>query len=109
MSGEQTAQLLRQRGIPTGETHVVTPEIWQGVERPVMVVKHPLSGLNRFNSFHLEAGRFCVMLSRQQLGCIVVGRESIGLRLVEHRHACGERPFGGEDVEWSGWQAHSLL
>jgi len=109
ISGEQTAQMLRSYGVPTSEAQVLTPEIWQGLERPFMVVKHPLSGLNRFSTFDLEPGRFCVMLSRHQLGCIIVGRESIGKRLEEHQHACGERPFGGENLEWSGWQAHLAL
>jgi hypothetical protein len=49
------------------------------------------------------------MLSRHQLGCIIVGRESIGRRLEDHQHACGECPFGGENLEWSGRQAHVAL
>lgn len=109
ISGEQIAQLIRKRRISTNEAQVLTPEIWQGLERPLMVVKHPLSGFNRFSTFDLEPGRFCVMLSRHQLGCIIVGRESIGGRLAEHQHACGERPFGSENLEWSGWQAHLAL
>ena len=109
ISGEQTARMLRSRGVPTNETQVLTPEIWQGLERPVMVVKHPLSGLNRFSTFDLEPGRFCVMLSRHQLGCVIVGRESIDRRLAEHQHACGERPFGAENLEWAGWLAHLAL
>lgn len=109
VSGEQTARMLRSRGVPTDKTQVLTPEIWQGLERPLMVIKHPLSGLGRFSTFDLEPGRFCVMLSRHQLGCLIVGRESIGARLAEHQHACGERPFGAENLEWSGWLAHQAL
>jgi hypothetical protein len=108
-SGEQTARVLRSRGVPTDKTQVLTPEIWQGLERPFMIIKHPLSGLNRLSTFDLEPGRLCVMLSRHQLGCIIVGRESIGERLAQHQHACGERPFGAENSEWAGWQAHSVL
>jgi len=108
-SGEQTAQMLRSRGVPTDKTQVLTPEIWQGLERPFMAVKHPLSGLNRLSTFDLEPGRFCVMLTRHQLGCVIVGRESIGERLAQHQHTCGERPFGAENSEWAGWQAHYVL
>lgn len=101
--------MLRSRGVPTDKTQVLTPEIWQGLERPLMVIKHPLSCLGRLSTFDLEPGRFCVMLSRHQLGCVIVGRESVGARLAEHQHACGERPFGAENLEWSGWVSHLAL
>ena len=88
---------------------VDTPEIWQGLERPVMIAKHPLSGLRRFDEFSLEPGRFCVMLSRHQLGCIVVGRDGVGDALESHSHDCARRALGAENAEWAGWRAHSYV
>ena len=46
---------LRRRRIST-EVLATTPEIWQGLERPVMVMKHPLSGTGRLDRFSLEPG-----------------------------------------------------
>lgn len=46
----------------------------QGREYDVVFVWHPLAGRRDATSFHLEAGRMCVMLSRHRHACIVVGR-----------------------------------
>ncbi|MEW6732135.1 MAG: AAA family ATPase [Acidobacteriota bacterium] len=108
-SGASIRRKLQQRGIPTDEVMVDTPEIWQGLERPIMIVKHPLSSQNRFDQFNLEPGRFCVMLSRHQLGCIIVGRDGIGEALERHQHDCGSRALGAENNEWIGWRAHSSI
>ena len=45
---------------------VDTPERWQGLERPVMIIVHPLSGTLNPSAFDLETGRLCVMASRQR-------------------------------------------
>ncbi len=86
-----------------------TPEIWQGLQRPVMVVKHPLSGKGRLERFGLEPGRWCVMLSRHQLGCVIVGRDGIGDALEQHRHGIGDRPLRADNSEWTARQAHARL
>jgi len=108
-SGAAVRRQLRKRGISADELMVDTPEIWQGLERPIMVVKHTLSGLPRLSSFSLEPGRWCVMLSRHQLGCVIVGREGIGAALERHRHNCADRPMGVDNAEWAGWRAHVAL
>jgi hypothetical protein len=108
-SGAAIARHLRGRGVSTDELAVQTPEVWQGRQRPIMIVKHPLSGQARVDRFALEPGRWCVMLSRHQGACIIVGRDGIGDTLERHRHDCAERPLGAEDMEWRGWQAHASL
>lgn len=105
-SGAAVRQGLRRQGLSISEVLVDTPEIWQGLERPIMVVKHPLSGQQHLNRFSLESGRWCVSLSRHLLGCIIVGRDGIGESLERHSHNCADRPMGAEDTEWSGWKAH---
>jgi hypothetical protein len=60
-----------------GVVQVDTPERWQGLERPVMIAIHPLSGVISPSEFSLETGRMCVMVSRHQGGLIVLSRDHI--------------------------------
>ena len=56
---------------------VDTPERWQGLERPVILAAHPLSGALRPSSFDLDTGRLCVMASRHRVGLLWVGRDHL--------------------------------
>lgn len=67
---------LRAAGIP-GEVTVDTANRLQGREYDVTFVLHPLSGRRDATSFHLEAGRLCVLASRHRQACVVVGRAGI--------------------------------
>jgi len=107
-SGEAMRRHLRRRGIGA-ETMVETPEIWQGLERGVMVVKHPLSGSVAFDAFGLEPGRWCVMLSRHRRGCIVLARGGIAELLDRHQHDCADRAMGAPNAAWMGWRAHAMV
>lgn len=60
-----------------GIVRVETAERWQGLERKVMVVVHPLSGVLEPSTFDLETGRLCVMASRHKAGLIVVTRDHL--------------------------------
>lgn len=97
----------RLRALGLDEVMVDTPEIWQGAQRALMVVKHPLSDGGRPNEFELEAGRWCVMLSRHLHGCIVVARGNVDSVLAEYLHDCGRTPSGAEDAIWRGYRAHA--
>jgi hypothetical protein len=110
-SGAAVRRYLRRFGIPTAADGVVvdTPEIWQGLQRPIMVVKHPLSGATRLTEFPLEPGRWCVSLSRHQIACLIVTREGVGGTLDRHQHDSASRPTGGENPQWAGWLAHREL
>ena len=57
---------------------VDTPERWQGLEREVMIVVHPLSGVVRPSAFDLSTGRLCVMASRHRVGLVMVTRDHVG-------------------------------
>lgn len=85
---------------------VDTPEIWQGSQAPLMVVRHPLSGCFDPSEFDLQAGRLCVTLSRHQVACIIVARANVGQVLEQYRHDCGKAISGAEDSCWRGYQAH---
>lgn len=56
-SGAAVRRELRAQKLPTEKLIVDTPELWQGLERPLMIVKHPLSGVPRLSGFSLEPGR----------------------------------------------------
>jgi hypothetical protein len=83
-----------------------TPEVIQGRQTDIMIVKHPLSGLTAASSFDLDPGRLCVMLSRHRSACIVLARDDVSEVLHSYEHDCGERLAGHEDVVWSGYLAH---
>jgi hypothetical protein len=105
-SGEATARAMRRQGLPPNSVLSLTPEVWQGSERDIMIVKHPLSGRTRLSGFDLEPGRWCVMLSRHRAACIIVAREGIINALNDHRHDCGERAMTARDALWDGRSAH---
>lgn len=82
-----------------------TPERWQGLERKLMIVVHPLSGVTAPSSFDLETGRLCVMISRHRSGLIVVSRDHIRTTLENHIPVANQ-PVGRPDVTGRGHRAH---
>jgi hypothetical protein len=88
---------------------VETANRFQGLERPLMFVQHPLSGRADATAFHLDAGRLCVMLSRHSVACWIFGREGIASQL--RRYApIGDRALGIDaDPEFEGWRASENL
>lgn len=84
---------------------VDTPERWQGLERKLMIVVHPLSGVTRPSTFDLETGRLCVMTSRHRSGLIVVGRDHIRDTL-ENQIPAAEQALGRPDITGRGHQAN---
>lgn len=89
-----------------GDVLVETAERFQGLERAVMFVHHPLSGRASLTEFALDAGRLCVMLTRHRVGCVVVARAGTEARLLRHAPT-GERVLGrARDEEFEGWRAH---
>jgi hypothetical protein len=105
------------RALPAGlrdqasGVRVDTPERWQGLERKVMIVIHPLSGVVRPSPFDLETGRLCVMASRHRSGLVVVSRDHVPTTL-EGYFPSAEQAVGRPDVAGRGhlqnlgfWQA----
>jgi hypothetical protein len=113
------ATRLREAGVGLAATHRVmnramkaclgrqsasrvdTPERWQGLERPVMVVIHPLSGVTQPSAFDLETGRLCVMASRHQAGLVIVSRDQVPETLESHLPRA-EQAIGRPDVTGRG-------
>ena len=85
---------------------VDTPERWQGLQRPIMIVVHPLSSVIDPSDFDLETGRLCVMASRHQVSLIVVTRDHVGETLSGFIPEASQAP-GQPDVVGRGHAAHS--
>lgn len=108
----QVAQVntIRERlGAALDGVFVETANRFQGLERPLMFVQHPLSGRADGTNFHLDAGRLCVLLSRHRVGCWIFGREGISRQLRKYAPR-GDRTLGiSDDPEFRGWQANMQL
>lgn len=87
------------------QIRVDTPERWQGLERPVMIAVHPLSGVADPSAFDLETGRLCVMASRHQAGFILLTRDHVGETLRNYVPSAEQAP-GRPDVVGHGHNAH---
>lgn len=85
---------------------VETSDRFQGLERAIMLVHHPLSGRTDADAFHMDAGRLCVMLSRHRVACLVFARGGIEDLLVRYGPS-GDRVLGSDtDQEFEGCRAH---
>lgn len=84
---------------------VDTPERWQGLERPLMIAVHPLSGVTDPSAFDLETGRLCVMASRHQAGFILLTRDHIGDTLANYVPSAEQAP-GRPDIVGRGHDSH---
>ena len=84
---------------------VTTPERWQGLEKPVMVAVHPLSGVMSPSAFDLETGRLCVMASRHQSACFFVTRDHVSATLDDHL-PLADQALGCHDAVGKGHALH---
>jgi hypothetical protein len=88
---------------------VETADRFQGLERAVMLVHHPLSGRRDGSAFHLDAGRLSVMLSRHRVACFIITRGGIEDILLRFAPS-GNRILGVDnDPEFEGWRANLLI
>lgn len=95
-------------GVDPDSLVVSTANKVQGREYEVVLVWHPLAGRRDATTFHLEAGRMCVMLSRHRHACVVVGRAGADKLLEEFPDA--DPIFLDEPEKFpDGWEANSLV
>ncbi len=87
------------------DVRVETPERWQGLERELMVMVHPLSGVVDPSSFDLDTGRLCVMSSRHRGGLVVLSRDHVRESLEEHVPVA-DQPVGQPDSNGRGHTRH---
>ena len=91
-----------------GKVRVDTPERWQGLERALMVVVHPLSGVTHPGVFDLATGRLCVMASRHTTGLVIVSRDHVGTTL-EQTLPRAEQCLGQRDEAGRGRAQHRAV
>jgi hypothetical protein len=107
IAGGAIGDELRQRG--RGGIRIDTVERWQGLQMPISIVRHPLSRPGVPTAFDLEAGRWCVSLSRHQIGCIIVARASVTDVIRDYVHGCDTVAAGARDATWAGFEAHRTI
>lgn len=101
---------IRERlGPDLTDVFVDTANRFQGLERPLMFMQHPLSGRADATDFHLDAGRLCVLLSRHRVACWIFGRQGISRQLRRYAPK-GDRSLGIlHDPEFEGWHSNMNL
>lgn len=96
---------LHALGTDPDQVVISTANKIQGREYDLVAVWHPLAGRRDATTFHLEAGRMCVMLSRHRHACIVVGRAGAEQLMAEFPDS--EPVFLDEPEKFpDGWQAN---
>lgn len=95
------AAMAVRRGRKLAGVAIDTPERWQGLERKVMVIVHPLSGVTQPSEFDLSTARLCVMASRHQIALVVVTRDHLTDTLENHLPVAGQ-PVGQPDLSGAG-------
>lgn len=93
----------QKRGI-----RVDTPERWQGLERKLMIVVHPLSGVVHPSEFDLNTGRLCVMTSRHRSGMVIVSRDHVPETLAT-LIPWAEQAVGRPDMAGRGHHQHETV
>ncbi len=95
------ARITEALGPLAGRVRVDTPERWQGLERTLMVIAHPLSGVVQPSPFDLDTGRLCVMASRHTVGLVMVSRDHVGETLERYLPVAAQ-PVGQQDAAGRG-------
>lgn len=103
---DQIAQLapLMPRDINIG-----TADALQGLDAPIVLSWHPLSGAPEPDSFHCDAGRTCVMLTRHTVATAMFTRDGVGDMLDEQRPSDLLVPTNPIDSVRRAWRAQRTL
>jgi hypothetical protein len=88
-----------------GGLFIDTPERSQGLERSVVIIVHPLSGVAEPTEFDLSTGRLSVMVSRHRVSLFVVSRDGVGEALEENLPSATQA-LGIDDVSGQGHKQH---
>lgn len=107
IAGGAIAERLRRKA--RNNVRVETVERWQGLQLPISIVRHPFSRSGPPEAFDLAPGRWCVSLSRHQIGCIIVSRASVVDVIRDYVHGCDTAAAGANDSAWSGFKAHRTI
>lgn len=103
---DQTAQLapLLPDGVQLG-----TADSLQGEDAPIVLAWHPLSGAPEPDTFHCDAGRTCVMLTRHTVALILFTRDGVGEMLDDQQPSDLLVPSNPQDAARRAWRAQRSL
>lgn len=93
------------KNVLNGGLLVDTPERTQGLQRKIVIVVHPLSGVATPSEFDLDTGRLSVMASRHQVALFVVSRDTVGTVLRENLPSATQA-LGVDDATGNGHRQH---
>lgn len=99
------APALASLGLPQDAVSVDTANRLQGRQFELVLAWHPMSGRASSGSFHLEAGRLCVLLSRHRQACVLVTRSGLRERLDGHPQP-DPLWLGERESAVDGWEAN---
>lgn len=105
----QVPAVRSELGAELGEVFVETANRWQGLERPLVVALHPLSGQPEPSGFAMDAGRLCVMCSRHKVACVLLSRPGIVAAAAAGSGGAGRSLSPRESAAHRSWQAHAVL
>ncbi|MEC7987253.1 MAG: hypothetical protein VX278_18935 [Myxococcota bacterium] len=90
-------------------TLIETFHRFQGLERPVMLIVHPLSGQATPSPEAMETGLLCVGLSRHRNLCLVFAREGLG-KALDNTPRFGESCMNEyRSAHSHNWNTHTLF
>lgn len=102
---KMNGEIVKVLGPSLTDVRVDTPERWQGLQKPIMIAVHPLSGVTAPSQFDLSTGRLCVMASRHQVGMIFVARDHVGKTIEDVIPYATQAPGQADDIG-RGRRAH---
>jgi hypothetical protein len=105
----QVAAIRERLPLACAAILVETANRFQGLERAVMLVYHPLSGWPDADQFHLDAGRLCVALSRHRVAGFLFARAGIADQLRHYAPRGARILETAADPEFAGWSAHLAI
>lgn len=99
------APVLAELGLPRNAVTVDTANRLQGRQFELVLAWHPMSGRASSGSFHVDAGRLCVLLSRHRQACVLVTRAGLRERLDGHPQP-DPLWLGERQTSVDGWEAN---
>jgi hypothetical protein len=103
---DQIAQLAP---LLPSDVQLGTADALQGEDAPVVLAWHPLSGAAEPDSFHCDAGRTCVMITRHTVACAMFMRHGIGEMLDDQQPTELLVPSNPRSTVRRAWRAQRQL
>jgi len=103
---DQLAQLAPV--LPDG-VQLGTADSLQGEDAPIVLAWHPLSGAPEPDTFHCDAGRTCVMLTRHTVAAFLFTRDGVGEMLDDQQPSDLLVPGNPRDSVRRAWRAQRSL